>query len=142
MSQGGEPKSQARLWLTFKWDHHFCHQTPTYLYPTRSDFEVDDIFKVFDTNYLVPTYLFQKHRHIITSENPFECSICNSPLPFECKFCQKRFRRSHHLKTHVRLHTGERPYSCTHCDRKFVQVANLRRHILYHTCETEQSSSH
>lgn len=39
------------------------------------------------------------------------------------------------MKTHMRLHTGEKPYKCKYCERKFVQVANLRRHLRVHTGE-------
>ena len=77
--------------------------------------------------------------------------------PFACNQCDKTFKRNHHLKQHMRLHTGvftssnlERhrkavhegnmcTYMCTQCDYKTSYKHNLRYHLSIHlkSCSKE-----
>ncbi|XP_028263187.1 zinc finger protein 287-like [Parambassis ranga] len=55
--------------------------------------------------------------------------------PFRCAECNREFNRMENLKTHLRIHTGERPYTCSVCSKCFRHSGALTRHFRIHTGE-------
>lgn len=52
---------------------------------------------------------------------------------FRCDECGRQFVRHDALRSHQRVHTGERPYQCPLCSKSFHTTSNLRLHEQTHS---------
>lgn len=53
---------------------------------------------------------------------------------YRCNVCGKGFNRSGYLKSHMRIHAGEKAFVCEFCGRKFSQNSCRRRHLRKTAC--------
>lgn len=54
--------------------------------------------------------------------------------PYMCSWpnCGRKFTRSDELHRHFRIHTGEKKHNCPHCDKKFSRSDHLKKHLTSH----------
>jgi len=79
------------------------------------------------------------HLFLFLIENCFKLG----ERPYACLYCTKRFSSTSNLKTHLRLHTGDKPYLCpkTSCSARFTQLVHLKLHTKTHLDESILSTS-
>lgn len=75
-----------------------------------------------------------KHHTVSKSSSTQASSVGeDEEKPFKCNSCTKAFRRSEHLKRHVRsVHSNVRPFPCKFCEKKFSRSDNLAQHLRTH----------
>ena len=55
---------------------------------------------------------------------------------FSCNICVKTFTEALTLRSHQRMHSGEKPCICKICEKSFTNSASLTNHKRMHTGET------
>uniref|UniRef100_A0A0N5AVX0 Zinc finger E-box-binding homeobox protein zag-1 n=1 Tax=Syphacia muris TaxID=451379 RepID=A0A0N5AVX0_9BILA len=60
---------------------------------------------------------------------------------FKCSECPKAFKFKHHLKEHIRIHSGEKPFQCSHCQKRFSHSGSYSSHMSSKKCTAAAQAS-
>ena len=86
---------------------------------------------------------FQNHHSVKTSKNNNSRNNSKSSASAvnnSCSECGKIFKRKQDLKSHMRVHTGEKPYQCKVCLKAFGLASNFSKHRRTHSEAENQAA--
>ncbi|GMT24063.1 hypothetical protein PFISCL1PPCAC_15360, partial [Pristionchus fissidentatus] len=69
--------------------------------------------------------------------SPSSASSVDAALrKFKCEECDKAFKFKHHLKEHMRIHSGEKPFQCPSCFKRFSHSGSYSSHMSSKKCSS------
>ena len=64
-----------------------------------------------------------------------ELPMCTEKMQNKCNMCDYTSSHAGDLRTHLKMHSGEKPNKCNQCDFASSDAGSLRRHLKKHSGE-------